>query len=180
MGLNSRLFLMVNLLAFLWASSTFAEEEKTPFDQNIEMTAELLIHSISNYADDVEVKKNLISFRYKKIPLYCIFDSKADRMRIISPIAEVGKVPHGMLATALEANYHTVLDARYAVGNGIIYSAFIHPLSPLTPRELKSAIEQVFMARMTFGDTFTSGALIFPEQSGKKTPKKVKQNTPRT
>jgi len=144
------------------------------------MTPEYLIHSISNYADDISVKNTLISFHYKKVPLYCIYDSKADRMRIISPIAPIDKVPHQMLAMALKANYHTVLDARYAIGDDILYSAFIHPLSPLTLKELESAIRQVAMAAMTFGGTYTSGELVFPSQTDKTKALKKEDNNPKT
>ncbi len=33
------------------------------------------------------------------------------------------------------ANFHTALDARYAISDGVIYAAFIHPLSSLARRK---------------------------------------------
>lgn len=126
------------------------------------MTPELLLKTVQAYAQDVESNNNLISFKYRGMSLYCVFDSNADRMRLLSPISMVDKVPPENLIMALQANYHTVLDARYAIGDGVIYSAFIHPLSPLTENELQSAIRQVATAAATFGDQYTSGELVFP------------------
>lgn len=130
-----------------------------------QMNPEKLLKGIQNYGDSVKNEGNLISFMYKGVNLYCVFDKNADRMRLVSPIVEVSKVPPEALIIALQANYHTVLDARYAIGDGIVYSAFIHPLSPLTEKELQSAIRQVSTAAHTFGDQYTSGELSFPGAS---------------
>ncbi len=130
-----------------------------------DMNPDKLLKSIENYGESVESEGNLISFMYKGVNLYCVFDKNADRMRLVSPIVEVKNVPPEALIIALQANYHTVLDARYAIGDGIVYSAFIHPLSPLTEKELQSAIRQVSTAAHTFGDQYTSGELSFPGAS---------------
>lgn len=146
------------LIASLFSSSAaFANDKMTP---------KILLETIQSYGEDVKDEGNLISFMYKGINLYCVFDQKADRMRLISPIVEVEKVPEEALIIALQANYHTVLDARYAIGDGIVYSAFIHPLSPLSKVELQSAIRQVSTAALTFGDQYTSGEMFFPGQQG--------------
>lgn len=128
------------------------------------MTPKLLFSTITQYAENVQQEGNLIGFSYKGIGVYCIFDAKADRMRLISPIIEVEKVPQEALIVALQANYHSVLDARYAIGNGLVHAAFIHPLSPLSVPELESAIRQVSHAALTFGDEYSSGELFFPGQ----------------
>lgn len=56
-----------------------------------------------------------------------------------------------------------------------MYSAFIHPLSPLSVGVLESAIKQVMLANKTFGTEFTSGALVFPGAQ-KKTENKSKSD----
>lgn len=126
------------------------------------MSPEALNSVISNYADKTKVSKNLISFEYQNVPIYCIWDANADRMRMVSPIAKLSDLSNELLELALKANYHTVLDARYAIGDGVLYSAFIHPLSPITQDEVESAIRQVSTAALTFGSSFTSGELVFP------------------
>jgi hypothetical protein len=53
----------------------------------------------------------------------------------------------------------------YAVSEGVLYSAYIHPLSELSESQLTSAIEQVANLAITFGYEYTSGTL---EYGGKK------------
>ncbi len=98
---------------------------------------------------------------YKELPMYVITDEANDRMRIITPIVETADLEKEVLSVCLEANYHSVLDAKYAISDGILFSVFIHPLSPLTEEQVASAVSQVYYAAMTFGTTFSSTSLIF-------------------
>jgi len=150
-------------LALLFVCSTLSYAEQS--NSRVRMSPEILHTIISSYAENVTVNNNLISFEYQKVPIYCIWDAKADRMRMISPIADLSDLTSELLELALKANYHTVLDARYAIGDGVLYSAFIHPLSPITQEEVESAIRQVATAALTFGSSFTSGELVFPGNS---------------
>lgn len=61
----------------------------------------------------------------------------------------------------LEANFHSALDARYATSDGVLYAAFIHPLSPLTEAEVRSAVAQVASLVRSFGTTYSSGELVY-------------------
>jgi len=135
------------------------------------MSPEKLHAVISDYAKNAKVTNNLISFEYQETKIYCIWDANADRMRMISPIANLSDLSSELLELALKANYHTVLDARYAIGDGVLYSAFIHPLSPITNLEIESAIRQVSTAALTFGTSFTSGELVFPGESAEQAKK---------
>ena len=126
------------------------------------MTQQRLHALISQHGTDVDVKGNVAEFTFGESRLYCVSDSEADRMRIVVPIANVSELEGEEIMTALAANFHTVLDARYAIGGETLYAAFIHPLSPITERELLSAIRQVATAAETFGDEYTSGELVFP------------------
>lgn len=93
-------------------------------------------------------------------------DEAANRMRIISAITDVDQLSGDQLFYALAANFHSALDARYAISDGLVYAAFIHPLSSLSVAELRSAISQVASAHRTFGATYSSGELFFPGDSG--------------
>jgi hypothetical protein len=126
------------------------------------MNPEKLHSIISDYSSNVTINNNVISFDYEEVTIYCIWDANADRMRMISPIAKTADLSSELLELALKANYHTVLDARYAIGDDVLYSAFIHPLSPITKNEIESAIRQVSTSALTFGTSFTSGELVFP------------------
>ena len=79
---------------------------------------------------------------------------------------------------ALVANFHTALDTRYAIADGVIYSAFIYPLGSLTEEDLRSAIKQVTKARNTFGTEYSSGGIYFPgrEYEDKEEPEKLDSN----
>ena len=136
------------------------------------MTVETMQAIIEDMSEEFSRENNVFSFVLEKTQLYCVWDVKADRMRLVSPIAKSKDVPAEFLEMALQANYHSVLDPRYAIGDGVLYSAFIHPLSPLTEDELRSAILQVAIAANTFGSTFTSGALVFPGDSQQAEPEK--------
>ncbi len=145
---------------FLWAAP-----DQQPKMERASMNVSLLQQTIRRMADEdskVEVKNNAISFEYKGTPIFCIWDVNADRMRLVSPITNAKDIPGEFIILALQANYHSVLDPRYAIGDGIMYAAFIHPLSPLSVGELESAIQQVMVANKTFGTDFTSGNLVFP------------------
>jgi len=96
--------------------------------------------------------------------LLVITDERANRMRIMVPIQSFDPEKDEDLKTALfalHANYDRALDARYAISEGILWSAFIHPLRSLTEEDLASALEQVQTLRKNTGTTYSSGALIF-------------------
>lgn len=117
---------------------------------------------------------------YKELTMMVITDEVNDRMRIITPIAETENMDKELLSLCLEANYHSVLDVKYAISDGVLWSVFIHPLSSLTDKQLKSAVSQVYTAAMTFGSSFTSGALIFGSSDSEpnEKPRKLKKTTP--
>ena len=74
---------------------------------------------------------------------------------------QVKDVEDDELLRLMQANFDSALDARYCIANGIIWSAFIHPLSILSDEELLSGLAQAITAAASFGSTYSSGALIF-------------------
>jgi hypothetical protein len=125
------------------------------------MTPDGMFQTLKSLCDRVSLERNVFQLQYDQIPLMLIFDERADRMRLISPIAQVEDLQQGMLEQAMEANFHTALDARYATSEGFVWAAFIHPMGDLTEEQLRSAVKQVTRARQTFGDTYASTDLIF-------------------
>ena len=96
--------------------------------------------------------------------LVVLTDANADRMRLMMPICECDfeKARDLRLALiALHANYDRALDARYALKDGILWSAFIHPLESLTAGDLKNGITQVRELRKNTGTSFSSTQLQF-------------------
>jgi hypothetical protein len=92
----------------------------------------------------------------------CVTDEKHNRMRIISPIIEEEKLSNAEKQKLLEANFHTALDARYAIANNYLWAVFIHPLRELSKNQVVDAINQVYTAVLTYGTTYNSTDLSFP------------------
>lgn len=93
--------------------------------------------------------------------LIVVTDTNAGRMRIITPIAESSALPPEALERLMQANFDTALDARYAIGQGLVWSVFIHPLDSLTTKDFASGLLQTKSLADTFGTTFSSGALNY-------------------
>ncbi len=100
-------------------------------------------------------------FQFQGVRLTCLAQQDADRMRIITPITRLKDVTPKQLFRAMEANFHSALDARYATARGLLFSAFIHPLGALDEKALQSAIYQVASLAVTFGSEYTSGVMRF-------------------
>jgi len=125
------------------------------------MTQEVMEKIVASHVEVISQKKGYVVFRYKEVKMALISDVKHDRMRIIAPITEYPALTSETKNAAMEANFHSALDARYGVSKGVLYSAYIHPMSPLTKQELESALDQVAVLARTFGSTYTSGGLTF-------------------
>lgn len=109
-------------------------------------------------------KKGYVVFEYKNVKMALVSDINHDRMRIIAPITKYSELTLDQLQKLMESNFHRALDARYAESNDILYSAFIHPMSPLSEAVLISALDQVATLALTFGTSYTSGELSYGEK----------------
>ena len=130
------------------------------------MSQESLALYIEEIAGNAKISPNVLEFEYRGIWIACIYDTAHDRMRLIAPIAKRDAVDATHLEFMLTANFHTALDARYALSSGIVYSAFLHPMSTLTHEQLESAIRQVSALARNFGTSYSSDELLFGVESG--------------
>ena len=126
-----------------------------------QMTNDMLEQSIEQVAGEFEISGNVMQFTFNNVQMVCIYDVGRNRMRLVAPIAPSSDITSQQFDIAMEANYHTALDGRYATSNGVLYAAFIHPLNALRKPELMSALRQIASLVSTFGTTYTSGELIF-------------------
>jgi hypothetical protein len=133
------------------------------------MSQESLAAHIDRVAGPIEVSSGAVRFEYQGVTMLCISDVTYDRMRLVAPIAKREDVEPLQLEIMLSANYHTSLDARYALSEGIVYAAFLHPLSTLDPADLESAIRQVAALARNFGSSYSSDELIFGGRAGHET-----------
>jgi len=125
------------------------------------MTPEKLTGLITKFDKEAKTEGNGITFTLNERDLILIYDVKADRMRVITPIAAAALADEDILKRMLQANYDAVLDSRYAIANNVIWAVFVHPLSSLTEEDFISSLVQVVTAAETFGVSYSSGAFVF-------------------
>jgi hypothetical protein len=109
----------------------------------------------------IQYEPGYLLFNYLGRKMMVLSDVPHDRMRIVSPITKYSTLAPSIKDSLMQSNFHSALDARYAVSEDTLYAAFIHPLSTLAPTDLESALRQVFNLAATFGKTYSSGQLEF-------------------
>ena len=100
-------------------------------------------------------------FTFQDRPFILVFDEKADRMRMFTPIGPEDALTPDLMRRMLQANFDSALDARYAVANKLIWGVFIHPLSPLDQDQFASAVVQILNVATSFGNTFSSSLFTY-------------------
>jgi len=131
------------------------------FFAQAQMTNQKLKNILTQEVDNIEGFSGRWQLKLKELPMMVLTDSINDRMRIIAPIIEVSKLDEELLLDCLTANFHSALDVKYAISDNILWSVYVHPLSPLTEKEVRSAVQQVYLAVATFGTSFSSTPLLF-------------------
>lgn len=115
-------------------------------------------------AEDLRSEGGQLVFNYEGREMAILTSESHDRMRILAPIAAADSLTEEQRQKLLNANFHSALDGRYAVSNGIVFAAFLHPLSTLDESEFRSALRQVATLVQTYGTTYSSGGLQFGGQ----------------
>lgn len=133
-----------------------------------DMDNEKLHSIIYTLSDHMEGTDGQWQFIIDSTSFLCLTDKLHNRMRIISPIANMSEVTPEQVQRCMEANFHSALDGRYAVSDDIMWAAYIHPLKELTKEQVFSAISQVYSCARTFGTVYSSGTLSFPTKDERK------------
>lgn len=126
-----------------------------------EMDVEKLDAILGEAIPDIQSQSGQWRFSLEGVALIVIADSRANRMRIIAPITQVAKIDGKQVSNMMTANFHTALDARYAISKDLVVATFVHPLNSLQKKDLLSALNQVASLASTFGTTYSSGELLF-------------------
>ena len=147
-------------------SEDFSDPEATPEEApeiapEIQAVLDQMGEVITALDGEAERNGNNWQLTLEERMMLVVTDTNAGRMRIITPIAPVDQLPEGAMERLMQANFDTALDARYAVGQGLVWGAFIHPLDSLTTRDFASGLLQTHTLGETFGTTFSSGALNY-------------------
>ena len=167
-------FLLIGMLSFCVAcggeksAQEISEAVYQGEDDSVNISASILpmnnarMHDLLQRIDpDLQGQLGSWAITFDTTSAQIITDENADRMRVIVPIVKLEDIEKGELLRLMQANFDSALDARYSVANGVVWSAFIHPLSPLSDEEFVSGLAQAMTAATTFGSTYSSGALIF-------------------
>jgi hypothetical protein len=88
------------------------------------------------------------------------------RMRAMAPVASAADQSEAELRILLEANYARALDAKFAIGDGVVWSLFNRPLRGLDRESLRDGLEQVVTLKENFGSSYRSTDLTFGTPPG--------------
>ncbi|QDT96697.1 type III secretion system chaperone family protein [Gimesia aquarii] len=124
--------------------------------------------SISELIDEVctlvEAGEGCWKVEYGKRILFLIVDADHDRVRIMTPILKEEDLEEDDLWDVMEANFDRSLDARYAIGDGLLWSVFLHPLTDLSRNLFLDGLDQVVTLANNFGGSFCSSDVIFSSE----------------
>lgn len=129
--------------------------------QAADMTLERMDTLINRVAENVERRGGAWSFTIEDVPVMIFTDVTADRMRVMTRIRSAAAMTPEEMLRVMQANFESALDARYAVAQGVLWSAFIHPLKALQDEQFLSGIGQTVNAAITYGSTYSSGEIVF-------------------
>lgn len=87
--------------------------------------------------------------------------TQVNRMRVMVRIRSAEGITKEELLRIAQANLDSALDARYAIGQGILWATYIHPLSSLHPKQFIEAIGSTVNLAANYGTTYSSGQLFF-------------------
>lgn len=154
--------IVIILLLFAAYSATASDEgQSLDLPAPTPMSNQRLQSLIEGMADEVEGRPGYWRFAVSEFSVTVITDENADRMRIIVPVARTENMNSDTLVRLMQANFDSALDARYSLAKGIIWSAYIHPLSALSDHQFIDGLAQAVNLAATYGKTYSSGALVF-------------------
>ena len=88
------------------------------------------------------IYRNWVQFLYQKFaknPRYLPLVKGIAKNKVLH-IVEREKLGEEELLNALVANFHSVLDVKYALSDEVIWSVYAHPLKELTDAQVVDAI----------------------------------------
>lgn len=166
-AIRLRLFVMAlvtiatGLFAVAYGNGSDEQSESPPASNGQPMTAERLAELIVAVDDEAVLDGATWFFHVADLEVVVVYDIAADRMRILIPISDADVLEADEILRLMQANFDSALDARYAIANGTLWGAFIHPLSTLTDEELLVGIGQTANVVTSYGTSYSSGLFIF-------------------
>lgn len=109
----------------------------------------------------LEERLGFWKFEIDSAVVFVITDETHNRMRIMTPVAEVDSISGEQSQILLAANFDRALDARYCLNDSVIWSAYLHPLRELLSSQFLGALSQVVTLSKNFGSSYTSTDIVF-------------------
>ncbi len=109
----------------------------------------------------IEDQPGFWKFEYSEVLVFVVTDDSHNRMRVMSPVADMDSIPEEEWPVLMSANFDRALDARYCVNGETLWSAFIHPLEELGADQFLDALSQVVTLAKNYGTTYSSSDLVF-------------------
>jgi hypothetical protein len=128
-----------------------------PAKRDTPMTPARLEAELREHAADLEIVDGQMRFAFGGVRMMSFYDVHYDRMRIVAAVTEESALTVVSARILLQANYGKTYDARYAIGDGMLWAVYVHPLTTLDPRDLESALTQVARLVRNFGTTYSAG-----------------------
>jgi len=125
------------------------------------MTNARLAELINELSGEVQGQLGYWQMRIESRDVLVITDETHNRMRIMTPVADDKGLDSEELHRLLSANFDRALDAKYAISNGTLWSAFTHPLAELTDEQFIGCVGQVVTLANNFGTSYSSSGLFF-------------------
>ena len=144
------------------APDTMSETPARPGPFEGTMTLDLMGKIITRLdAEAKQPRRGTWQFKIEGRPVVIVTDLRADRMRIMVPVARAADLSNDDLLRIAQANFDTALDSRYAIAQNILWSVYLHPLQELHKNQFITAIGQTVNLAITYGETYSSGALSY-------------------
>lgn len=151
-----RIALLLSMLSL--GTATLAQDASEEVEPEQPMTYERLGKIIFALDADAQPRGPGFELTVAGVPIIVVTDATADRMRAMVPIRRADALTSQDMQRMMQANFDTALDARYAIANGTLWAAFIHPLSPLEKDQFISGLAQTVNIAKTYGTLYSGGA----------------------
>ena len=149
-------FVILTILIGLITASPGAAQDEAP-----RMTAERLGEIILIVDEEAVQEAGSWYFHIEGLETAVVYDVNADRMRIMIPIGPAEELVSEDLERMMQANFDSALDARYAIAQGTLWGAYIHPLSTLTAEEFLVGLGETANVVLSYGTSYSSGLFIY-------------------
>ena len=146
------------LAIFISSASLYSQEVSTP---QVGMTNQIMERILKEKVEYLEGVLGNWQMIYQERLVFILTDETNNRMRIFTPFIEVDSLQAGEANQLLEANFHSALDAKYCLFEGLAMSVYTHPLRELTKDQFQDALLQVVTLANNFRGSFSSTDLLF-------------------